>query len=267
MLAGSSNYVPPAITDASKYKLTAGGDAAARLAAIHDINNLPVINPDIDFLQRSANTVEASSADIATAAALPVLAPNGYTNDSLGRGLKLASQIIRADFDTRIFYVSQGGYDTHANQVQDGDVVNTGDHQRLLGNLSQDVDSFLYEMKATGNLNRVLILTFSEFGRRIKENGSFGTDHGAANVMFALGGGVNGGVYCGQPDLQNTIKGNLRHHVDFRSVYSAIIEDWFGASAAPVFGQQTYDSIIAPDMAQLQFVRSNAGVKNWASYG
>ncbi len=267
MMAGSQNYVPPTISSAASYSLQTGEDRAARLNAIHDMNNLPTIDSDVEFLQRSVNTVEASTADIATANAEPDLYPGGYTADSLGNGLKLASKIIRAGFDTRIFYVSQGGYDTHANQAISGNVTTQGDHQRLLGNLSLNVDTFLKEMRDTGNLDRVLILTFSEFGRRINENGSSGTDHGAANVMFAFGGGVNGGVFGGQPDLANPLRGNLRHSVDFRSVYSAVIENWFGAQAAPVFGQANYDSVIAPELARLQFVKTNANVKDWANYG
>lgn len=268
MLSGSDYYVPPAISNPSKYKLNASMDKTQRLEAIHNINNLPVINTDVDFLQRSYNTVEASSRDIETAAALGVTAPNGYTADSLGNGLKLASQIIRSKFETRIFYVSQGGYDTHANQVGSSDPTNTGDHQRLLANLSQNIDSFLYEMEKSGDLDRVLLLTFSEFGRRIKENASFGTDHGAANVMFAFGGGISSGIYGGQPDLleSRTIKGNLRHNLDFRSLYSAVIEDWFGAQAAPVFGQSVYDTVIASELERLRFIRKPASVQNWQHY-
>jgi len=268
MLSGSETYVPPAISSFSKYKLNASLDRTQRLAAITSMNNLPVVDTNIDFLQRSYNTVEASAADIAEAAKMQQIAPATYTNDSLGNGLKMASQIIRAGFDTRIFYVYQGGYDTHANQVASADPINGGDHQRLLGNLNQNINSFLYEMQESQNLDRVMVLTFSEFGRRIKENASFGTDHGAANVMFAFGGGLNAGIYGGQPDMldSHTIKGNLRNNLDFRSIYSAVIERWFGAQAAPVFGQDAYDSIITPELAKLNFIREKAAVKNWQHY-
>src|SRR5690606_25358524 len=109
-------------------------------------------------------------------------------------------KIIRSNFSTRVFYVSQGGYDTHANQIAPSDPGELGSHADLLQAFDSSLDAFLTEMDLSGNLDRVLVLTFSEFGRRIKENGSFGTDHGAANVMFALGGGVRGGTYGGQPD-------------------------------------------------------------------
>ena len=250
--AGTTGYTPPAISSPGGYTFSTNNDRALRLAGIHSLNTLPTINPELDFLQRSQNTAEASVTDIATAAAMPVTGT--YSTDSFGNGLKLASQIIRAGFNTRIFYVSQGGYDTHANQIELGDPLNEGDHPRLLTTLNQNLHAFLGEMESSGNLDRVLVLTFSEFGRRVKENGSKGTDHGAANVMFALGGGLNGGVYGGQPNLTNLIKGNLKHTVDFRSVYSRIIETWFGSSAAPVFGQAAYDSIIAPELSEVNFI-------------
>ena len=180
-----------------------------------------------------------------------------YTNDGFGNGLKLASQVIRAGFNTRIFYVSQGGYDTHANQIATGDPLNQGDHPRLLNTFNQNLHAFMSEMNASGDLDRVLVMTFSEFGRRVKENGSKGTDHGAANVMFLLGGGLNAGIYGGQPNLTNLIKGNLRHTVDFRTVYSRVIETWFGSSAAPVFGQAAYDNTIAPELSEVDFIATS----------
>jgi uncharacterized protein (DUF1501 family) len=263
----TTNYTPPAISSASSYSLTTSNDRTLRLAGIHSLNSLATADSEIDFVQRSENTAEASITDIATAAAMPDVAPPGsFTTDSFGSGLKLVSQIIRAGFNTRIFYVSQGGYDTHANQVDTNDPLNAGDHPALLTAFDQNLHAFLTEMQATGNLDRVLVLTFSEFGRRVGENNSKGTDHGTANVLFALGGGVQPGVYGGQPDLVNLIKGNLDYKVDFRAVYSRVIETWFGAQAAPVFGQTAYDTIIAPDMLDVPFIKTPAAVRNWKNY-
>jgi uncharacterized protein (DUF1501 family) len=271
----ATNYTPPAVSSASSYNLTVNGstsasttDRTARLSAIHSLNTLTTSDPEVDFIQRSENTAEASITDIATASQQTDLVPAGsYTTDTFGTGLKLASQVIRAGFKTRIFYVSQGGYDTHANQVDTNDPLNGGDHPQLLGVFNQNLHAFLTEMQLSGNLDRVLVLTFSEFGRRVAQNSSNGTDHGAANVMFALGGGVNGGVYGGQPDLANLIKGNLAHQVDFRAVYSQVIENWFGAQAAPVFGTTAYNSTIQTDMAKVRFVGPKAAVRDWKSYG
>lgn len=262
-LAGSISFTPPAINRSNSYRLLTDKDRDLRLQAIEQLNRIPQIDPQLDFLQRTANAAQASIEDIARASDLETLVPEEmYNMSSVGRGLKLVSQIIRSGFDTRIFYVSQGGYDTHANQVGDGDTTQTGRHPELMADFDAAVSSFLTEMELTGNLDRVLLLTFSEFGRRIDENGSKGTDHGAANCMFAFGG-VNGGVFGGQPDLATQIKGNLKFKYDFRSVYSAVIEDWFGGDAAPVFGQSVYDDIIQFDRPDLDFVRQPVGVSSW----
>jgi uncharacterized protein (DUF1501 family) len=256
-LKGMTGYDPPTIDTPDAYSLDVSSDRALRLAAITALNSIPTLDPQIDFLQRSQNSVEVSTEDIAVAGQIPLLVENGaYTNDSLGKGLKLASQIIRAGFGTRIFYVRQGGYDTHANQVSPADPVNGGRHAALMSNLNSSIDAFLREMELSGNLDRVLIMTFSEFGRRIAENGSSGTDHGAANCLFVIGGQVRGGVYGGQPDLNpdNTIKGNLRHRIDFRAVYARVIESWFDGQAAPIFGQSDYDTVISPQFPEVDFL-------------
>lgn len=258
-MAGANFYVPPAISNPADYSIRANEDPDLRLAAINKLNQMATADPQIDFLQRSANAVQASIQDIATASALPELVPEGsYSDDSFGRGLRLTSQIIRSGFQTRIFYVSQGGYDTHANQVAAANPLEAGSHPRLMGRFDQSVDAFLTEMRDSGNLERVMIMTFSEFGRRVKENGSLGTDHGAANCMFLFGGGLQGGVYGGQPDLADVSKGNLKYHIDFRSVYAQVIENWFGADAAAVFGQSAYDNAIRPGMSDIQFVAQPA---------
>jgi uncharacterized protein (DUF1501 family) len=254
-MQGSAGYTAPAVKDAATYGILANQDAELRLPAISALNSLGTLDPTIEFVQRSANLAEASAQDIATAAAEPDLVPPGsYPENRFGQGLRLVSQIIRAGFQTRIFYVSQGGYDTHASQIEIGDPLNAGNHPQLLDAFDRAVDSFLTEMELTGNLDRVLLMTFSEFGRRVEENGSAGTDHGAANSLFVLGGEVLGGVYGGQPNLTDLIRGNLKHQVDFRSVYSMVIERWFGASAAAVFGESIYSGIISPDFDEIPFL-------------
>lgn len=253
-MAGLPYYSPPAIGRPSDYGIRAHEDRTFRLRAIQQLQEVPAVDPQLDFIQRTANTAQASIEEIAKAAALGTLVSgNPYSNDSLGRGLQLVSQIIRSGHGTRIFYVNQGGYDTHANQAAPNN-PNAGNHPRLLGNFAQSVSAFLTEMDMSDNLDRVLVMTFSEFGRRVKENGSLGTDHGAANCLFVFGGGVNGGVYGGQPDLAGLDRGNLRYRVDFRSVYAKIVEDWLGGQAAPVFGADVYNTILRRDMRLIPFV-------------
>ncbi len=275
-MEGSGSYVPPAIRDPEHYALAASQDEELRLQAIVDLNAVPadpLVDAEIDFLQRSVGVAEASAQDIAIAVSEPDLLPPGsYSDDKLGSGLKLASQIIRSGFNTRIFYVSQGGYDTHANQVGVGDPLNTGDHPELLATLNQDLNAFMTDMQLSGNLDRVLILTFSEFGRRVGENSSSGTDHGAANSLFVMGGQVQGGVYGGQPDLSPDIllanRGNLKHEVDFRSVYTRVIENWFGGNGSEVFGQTTYSQVIQPELADLNFLQQSSNIRldKWTQY-
>lgn len=266
-MKNSECFVPPAVGNPDNYFLRADTDEQARLAAISALNDNPAVNSDIDFIQRSENSMEASIADIAVANALePIVADGSYSDDRLGRGLKLASQVIRAGFKTRVFYVSQGGYDTHANQVLSVNPTELGNHPRLLGNLSSSLNAFLTEMELSGNLDRVLVMTFSEFGRRVAENSSLGTDHGAANSLMVLGGGVTGGIYGGQPNLTDLQRGNLRHTLDFRTIYSYVIENWLKCNARPVFGDTIYDSIVAPESEQIPFLLEQTNARRWRQY-
>jgi uncharacterized protein (DUF1501 family) len=259
---GIAGYTPPAISQTHTYALRTDSDGAARLAAIHAVNSIATTDPDIEFLQRSENQTEASVHDLQTAAAQATLVPEReYSDDTLGRGLKLISQIIRAGFSTRIFYASQSGYDTHGVQVNLRDPLNAGMHPDLLGAFDRSVNAFLAEMEMSGNIDRVLVMTFSEFGRRVKENGSGdqrGTDHGAANCFFLMGGQVRGGIYGGQPDLSDLDKGNVKHKIDFRSLYAKVIEDWLGGKATSIFDAHVYDKLLRPELAQLACLKSKA---------
>ncbi len=266
-MIGANGYVPPAISDPATYAFTASNDSAARLAAMANLNAIATTDPDLDFLQRSFSVAAESISDIGVAQSMPLLvAPGSYSADSLGRGLQLVSQIIRAGLGTKVFYVTQGGYDTHAAQVSSG-APTQGFHAGLLAALNQSLDAFLTEMELSGNLDRVVVMTYSEFGRRVKENGSLGTDHGAANCSFVLGGPVVGGVYGGQPDLVNLVSGSLKHNVDFRAVYSRALQGLFGASTREVFGDAVYGSIIIPDMAKVPFLVGTSALEpSWAAY-
>lgn len=143
-----------------------------------------------------------------------------YPATPLGRSLSLAAQIIGSKAGTRVLYVQHGSFDTHINQK--------ATQERLLAELSDAMKAFYDDLAAHGNDKRVLTMTFSEFGRRIAENASRGTDHGEASPLFLIGGGVKGGVYGAYPDLSDTNQGNLRFGTDFRSVYATVLERWLG---------------------------------------
>jgi uncharacterized protein (DUF1501 family) len=128
--------------------------------------------------------------------------------------------------------VSQGGYDTHTNQ--------NAAHDRLLKELGSSLQAFLEDLKAQGNLDRVLVMTFSEFGRRVQENASGGTDHGAASVMFLAGSKLKAGLLGKYPSLApaDLVNGDLKYNTDFRSVYAGVLESWLRTPSLPILGRQ-----------------------------
>ncbi|HWE60699.1 MAG TPA: DUF1501 domain-containing protein [Chloroflexota bacterium] len=152
-----------------------------------------------------------------------------YPDTGLAGQLKLVSQIIATNLGTRVFMVTQGGYDDHADEASA--------HPQLLAELGNAVAAFYADLAAQGRASQVLLMTFSEFGRRPQENGSHGTDHGTAAPMLVVGGAVKGGVYGQTPSLTDLDNGNLRFSTDFRSVYSTVLASWMGADpTAAVLG-------------------------------
>lgn len=149
-----------------------------------------------------------------------------YPGGQLSESLSLVSRLIAGGMPTRIYYVSQGGYDTHSGQL--------ASHARLLKDLDGSLSAFAQDLKAQGNYERVVVMTFSEFGRRVAENASKGTDHGAAAPMFVFGGGVKAGIYGRQPSLTELNEGDLIHNVDFRSVYATMLDKWLHAPSEVV---------------------------------
>lgn len=185
----------------------------------------------LDFLQRTAMDARVSSGVIRSVADRVKNSVN-YPAGSLGSSLGLVARLIGGGLASRIYYVNQGGYDTHTGQA--------ATHDRLLKDLGNSVKAFMTDLRGQGNQDRVLILTFSEFGRRVGENASGGTDHGAAAPLFVIGGRVKSG-WIGKPaslapgDLLN---GDVRFRTDFRSVYATVLEKWLRTPSTPVLGRQ-----------------------------
>lgn len=142
----------------------------------------------------------------------------------------MIARLIEAELPTRVYYAVQRGYDTHAVQMET--------HSRLLDELSRAVAAFVEDLKAAGLAERVLLLTFSEFGRRVAENASAGTDHGTAAPMFLAGGGVKPGLFGDAPSLLDLADGDLKMTVDFRRVYAAVLRDWLAVDPATVLTGQ-----------------------------
>jgi uncharacterized protein (DUF1501 family) len=139
--------------------------------------------------------------------------------------------MIRGGLPTRVYYVSLGGFDTHAGQA--------GRHDQLMNQFAQGVSAFWADMKQQKNDQRVLMMSFSEFGRRVAQNASGGTDHGAAAPMFLFGPCVQDqGLVGRHPSLTDLDQGDLKYGIDFRSVYASILETWLEAPSKPILGQQ-----------------------------
>jgi uncharacterized protein (DUF1501 family) len=184
----------------------------------------------LDFVRRTAMNTYASSQRLAEVG--KNYQPKAtYPGTALANRLKLAAQLIEAGTGARIFYVSIDGFDTHAGQGGAN-----GQQANLLREVSGAIAAFVKDLSARGHKDRVCVMTFSEFGRRAKENGSHGTDHGSAAPMFLAGGRVKAGAVGVHPSLTMLPDGNLVHHTDFRRVYAAVLEQWLGLDAKAVLG-------------------------------
>lgn len=147
-----------------------------------------------------------------------------YPQNGLARELQLVAQMIAAGLGTRVFHVALGGFDDHAAEVYT--------HAQLMKSLGSSLAAFYADLESHGKADQVLTMTFSEFGRRVKENAGRGTDHGTAAPLFIVGGKVKGGIYGDDPILSNLDdNGDLKYGIDFRSVYGTVLDGWLGADS------------------------------------
>tara|TARA_B110000902_G_scaffold237239_1_gene284084 strand:- start:174 stop:1364 length:1191 start_codon:yes stop_codon:yes gene_type:complete len=162
-----------------------------------------------------------------------------YPNNPFAKQLKTTAEFINSKLETKVYYVSMGGFDTHANQANR--------QSRLLKTYSEAMDVFVKDLEASDSFKDTLIVTFSEFGRRVQQNAAGGTDHGAANNLFVIGKNLKKpGLYNDSPDLTNLDKnGDLKYTIDFRSVYATLLDQWLDASHSKVLGSsfETLDFI------------------------
>jgi uncharacterized protein (DUF1501 family) len=204
-------------TDGGSIAMAAGG----KVGGITGEGNLA-------FLERVALDARVSSKKILELAAKHKTTVR-YDGTPLARNLNLVARMIAGGMPTRVYYVSHGGFDTHNQQVNS--------HDRLLGQLDSGLKSFFADLKQQGNDKRVVLMTFSEFGRRVSENASAGTDHGKASCLFLAGPGIKGGLQGTHPSLTDLAEGDIKHTVDFRSVYGSILSDWLKApDLKPILG-------------------------------
>ncbi len=202
------------------------GSRGIEKSLITEFNQLDESSPAMAFLSRQATNAMISADQIQKLTA-------GYKADAeypggLGQRLRLIAQIINGNFGTKVFYCEQGGYDTHANQAQS--------HSRLLNEMSAGIAAFMKDMNAKGYGDKITVMCFSEFGRRVNQNDSNGTDHGAAGPMFLVGNKVKGGFHGEHPSLEKDQlgDGDLKYTTDFRRVYANLLDGWLNADSTEV---------------------------------
>ncbi|SMB77854.1 DUF1501 domain-containing protein [Deinococcus hopiensis] len=177
---------------------------------------------EADYLSRATRQMVANTQKVQANAAR--YRPSAkYPEGRFGTNLQDTARLIAAGTGQRVLYVSLGGFDTHAGQRADQD--------ELLATLASGLAAFQADLETQGLADRVIVMGFSEFGRRVAENASAGTDHGQGSVMFALGKGVKGGIHGASPDLENLADGDIRYKQDFRGVYAGALTNWLGLNA------------------------------------
>jgi uncharacterized protein (DUF1501 family) len=182
----------------------------------------------LDFLVRTSLDAQVSSDRIRAAVSKQPLI--NYPDGELSKQLQLIGSMIRADLPTRVYYASLGGFDTHANQLNS--------HANLMRQVGSALNAFQNDLAKQGNTGKVITMVFSEFGRRVAQNGSAGTDHGTAAPMFLIGDNVQSGLLGKHPSLTKLDQGDLIYNTDFREVYAAVLENWMGADSKAILGKK-----------------------------
>ena len=233
----------PSIPNAQQYAFASPNTPAdaqfARQSATRISSHLPVDRPHLAFVNSTAQAAFATLDRVVQVASYSSTVV--YPNNGLGQALRTVAGALASGVGTRVFWVQTGGFDTHAGQNTN---AANGTYATLMATLDGALLAFHDDLRNQGLLNDTLVLQFSEFGRRINENGSSGTDHGAAGLMMILGGSVRGGLFGtaadlrvapDNPTLENS--GNdVRHETDFRSVYATVIDRWLGADSSAILG-------------------------------
>ena len=177
------------------------------------------INSSLDFLKKEEKSIKLASISLEKHVN-NINIKTDFEETDISNDFKEAVKLIKSKIDIPVIKISQKGYDTHANQIER--------QNKLLKEFDNAIRSFVDELKLENLFNDVLIMTYSEFGRRVKENGSNGTDHGTASCQFVIGGRVRGGMYGRPPSLNNLTKNNLIYTTHYRTYYNTILSNWFG---------------------------------------
>ena len=239
----SKSVSVPAISDARTYALNSPNPTNPaeglneRAAATRIASHVPVNRAQLAFVNHEAMGAMDTLDRVASVAAYTgTVAYNN--NNALAVALRTVAGSIVRGTGTRVYWVTTGGFDTHSTQGNQGG----GGYANLMTTVNDAVFAFYNDLRNQGLLNETMLIEFSEFSRRITENGSQGTDHGAAGIMFALGGAVRGGIYGTAPSLDPaspTLEnngGDVTFQTDFRAVYARVLENWLGANSVAILG-------------------------------
>ena len=231
----------PAITNPATYAFSSPNTGAEagyeRTAQTRISSHIPVDRPHLAFVN---STTQAAMSTLDRVATVATYRPaNTYPTNGFGQALTAVAGAMNKQIGTKVYWVQTGGFDTHASQG-----VSQGAYFNLMATLNDGLKAFYDDLSAQGLLSSTLVLVYSEFGRRITENGSQGTDHGAGGNMMVLGGGVRGGIFGTAPNLATdpanpTLEnnaGDVRFETDFRSVYAKILDSWLGSNSVSVLG-------------------------------
>jgi uncharacterized protein (DUF1501 family) len=235
----SKSVSVPAIPDPRTYALNTPNSAAEgvneRAAASRIASHVPINRPQLAFVNTTAMGAMDTLDRVASVAAYTgTVAYNN--NNALAVALRTVAGSIVRGTGTRVYWVTTGGFDTHSSQGNQG----AGGYANLMTSVNDAISAFYGDLRNQGLLNDTMLIEFSEFSRRITENGSQGTDHGAAGVMFAVGGAVRGGIYGTAPSLDPnspTLENNgadVTYETDFRAVYARVLENWLGANSVSI---------------------------------
>ena len=220
----------PSIQDLKQFRLQENKSVDVR-TVMQDLSTptSDVANDLLSFVQSSTSNAVMASERMEAANKSPRL-EGSFPSSGLGQKLQTVAKLIAADMETRIYYLRIDGFDTHANQP--------AAHAALLREVSEGVSSFMKEMNRRGESDRVLVMCFSEFGRRVAENASEGTDHGTAGPVFFAGNQVRAGLIGDLPSLTDLENGDLKFHTDFRGVYATILENWFQTPSESILAKR-----------------------------
>ena len=197
-----------------------------QIKGMNSIDDSPDENPNLAYVKKLAISAFEGSDQIKKALEKSEKYTTNYPDSPIGKNLKWISRMIKGDLNTKVYYTSFGGFDTHANQL------NT--HKNKLGALSEAVKAFYDDLKTSNLIDKTSIVVFSEFGRRVVPNGSNGTDHGKAAPVFIIGGKTKGKIVGVDPDLNNLNQGDINFTTDFRNIYATILKNKFNSDLKTV---------------------------------